>query len=124
MLGHRSLHMRMVYARIANRTVADEYAAAQARVDALYGDDVPANLRQLKNEHRRMLGNGSCTRPAGTDCTFEAICEGCGFFQALVEFRPRLKAQRDHAKAHGQTQRVELYERLLTGVDAATAESS
>ncbi len=71
-----------------------------------------------------MLGNGWCTRPAGIDCTFEAICEGCGFFQATVELRPRLKAQRNYAKAHGQTQRVELYERLLTDVDAATAESS
>ena len=123
MLGHRSLHMTMVYARIANRTVADEYAAAQAKVDALYEDDVPANLRQLKSEHRRMLGNGWCTRPAGTDCAFEAICEGCGFFQTTIEFRPRLKAQRDHAKAHAQTEREELYDRLLTGVDPAAAQS-
>ncbi len=83
MLGHRSLHMTIVYARIANRTVADEYAAAQAKVDALYGDDVPANLRQLKNEHRRMLGNGWCTRPAGTDCTFKASARAAG------SFRPR-----------------------------------
>lgn len=123
MLGHRSLHMTMVYARIANRTVADEYAAAQAKVDALYADEVPAELRQLKSEHRRMLGNGWCTRPAGTDCTFEAICEGCGFFQTTIEFRPRLEAQRDHAKAHGQPQRQELYERLITGIDAEAAES-
>ena len=122
MLGHRSLHMTMVYARIANRTVAEEYAAAQAKVDALYEDEVPASLRQLKSEHRRMLGNGWCTRPADTACVFEAICEGCGYFQTTVEFRPRIKAQRDHAKAHGQPQREALYDRLLTAVDGATAE--
>lgn len=82
--------------------MADEYAAAQAEVDALYEEDVPANLRPLKSEHPRMLGNGWCTRPAGTDWAFEAICEGCAFFQTTIDFRPRLEARRDHAKAHGQ----------------------
>ncbi len=38
--------------------------------------------------------------PAGTDCAFEAICEGCRFFQTTIDFWPRLEAQRDHAKAH------------------------
>ena len=69
-----------------------------------------------------MLGNGWCTRPADTDCAFEAICEGCGYFETTIEFRPRLKAQRDHAKAHGKPQREALYDRLLTADDGATAE--
>jgi site-specific recombinase XerD len=81
LLGHRSLRMTLTYARIANRTVADEYAAAQARVDALYDHGhEPADLTRLRQEHRRMLGNGWCTRPRGTDCSFEAICEGCGYY--------------------------------------------
>jgi site-specific recombinase XerD len=120
LLGHRSLRMTLTYARIANRTVADEYAAAQARVDALYNDnDEPADLAALRQEHRRMLGNGWCTRPRGTDCSFEAICEGCGHYQTSTEFAPTLRAQRDHAATHGQTTRVELYGALLDRLQAS-----
>ncbi|MGH9287255.1 MAG: tyrosine-type recombinase/integrase [Acidimicrobiales bacterium] len=120
LLGHRSLRMTLTYARIANRTVADEYAATQARVDALYDhSDEPADLTRLRHEHRRMLGNGWCTRPRGTDCAFEAICEGCGYYQTGVEFAPTLRAQRDHAASHGQTTRVELYGALLDRLEAS-----
>src|ERR1039458_1730892 len=35
MLGHRSMDMTLVYARIANRVVADEYAAVMEQIDAL-----------------------------------------------------------------------------------------
>lgn len=120
LLGHRSLRMTLTYARIANRTVADEYAAAQARVDALYDDnDEPADLAALRQEHRRMLGNGWCTRPRGTDCSFEAICEGCGYYETSVEFAPTLRAQRDHAATHGQTTRVELFGALLDRLEAS-----
>jgi len=120
MLGHRSLRMTLTYARIANPTVADEYAAAQTRVDALYDDsDEPADLAALRREHRRMLGNGWCTRPRGTDCSFEAICEGCGYYETSVEFAPTLRAQRDHAASHGQTTRVELYGALLERLEAS-----
>ncbi len=117
MLGHRSLRMTMVYARIANRTVADEYAAASAKVDALYEGDEAAHLRSLETEHRRMLGNGWCNRPRGSDCAFEAVCEGCGYYQTTVEFLPTLRAQRDHAGTHDQPERRELFDRLITGLD-------
>ena len=36
MLGHRSMRMTLVYARIADRTVADQYFAAADAVDQLY----------------------------------------------------------------------------------------
>jgi hypothetical protein len=36
MLGHRSMRMTLVYARIADRTVADEYFTAANKVDQLY----------------------------------------------------------------------------------------
>ena len=36
MLGHRSMRMTLVYARIADRTVADQYFAAAQAVDQLY----------------------------------------------------------------------------------------
>jgi integrase len=124
LLGHRSLRMTMVYARIANRTVADEYHAA-AKVDALYAEPEPLaetdEMRQLRAEHRRMLGNGYCTRPRHLDCSFEAICEGCGFYESTVEFIPTLRRQRDHAAAHDQPARQQLYDRLLADLDEHTA---
>src|SRR5271169_2998728 len=68
LLGHRSMRMTMVYARIANRTVANEYFSVSEKVEALY--DAPrelpagaegAEMRKLRSEtHRRMLGNGYC----------------------------------------------------------------
>ncbi len=82
MLGHRSLDMTLRYAKIANRTVADEYFAVTDQVDALYAQarELPAEaigpkMARLRREHHRLLGNGYCTRPAELDCAFEAICE-------------------------------------------------
>ena len=124
LLGHRSLRMTMVYARIANRTVADEYQAVAAKVEALYSEpERPKEtgaMRRLRTEHRRMLANGWCTRPAEMDCTFESLCEGCGFFETTVEFRPTLAAQRDHAAAHGQEARQARYQSLLDGLNRAS----
>ena len=60
-----------------------------------------------------MLGNGWCTRPAKLDCAMEAICEGCGFFQTTIAFRPTLQAQHDDALAKGQDGRAELLANLL-----------
>uniref|UniRef100_UPI00101E1CB2 tyrosine-type recombinase/integrase n=1 Tax=Phytoactinopolyspora endophytica TaxID=1642495 RepID=UPI00101E1CB2 len=42
LLGHRSLHMTLVYAKIADRTVADEYFTVSEKVEALY--DAPRQL--------------------------------------------------------------------------------
>jgi integrase len=39
LLGHRSLGMTLRYAKIASRTVADEYFAVTEKVEALYGQD-------------------------------------------------------------------------------------
>jgi hypothetical protein len=95
MLGHRSLDMTLRYAKIANRTVADEYFAVTDQVDALYEQAraLPANalgpkMARLRREHHRLLGNGYCTRPPELDCAFESICETCTFFQTSIEFRP------------------------------------
>jgi len=121
LLGHRTLRMTIRYARIANKTVADEYRAVAEKVEALYAEprDLPETpaMRRLRLEHRRMLGNGWCTRPAELDCSFEALCEGCGFFATTVEFKGTLTAQRDHAAAHGQRKRQVLYEGLIDGLE-------
>ena len=121
MLGHRSLRMTLTYARIANKTVADEYATASAKIDALYtATDPEQRLQQLAGEHRRMLANGWCNRPAATDCVYETICEGCGYYQTAIEFKPTLKAQADHAERNHQTERAAIYNRLLDGLPADT----
>jgi hypothetical protein len=89
----------MIYARIADKTVADEYLAVTEKVEALYGhpreltDDAEGReMRKLRTEmHRRMLGNGYCARPVEMDCHFESICESCSFFVTTIEFRPTLQ---------------------------------
>ena len=125
LLGHRSMRMTLVYARIADRTVADEYFSVSEKVEALY--DQPralpaeaegAEMRKLRVEmHRRMLGNGYCARPVGLDCHFESICESCTFFQTTIEFRPTLQAQRDDAAEKGQLGRQKVFDGLLARLD-------
>jgi len=125
LLGHRSMRMTMVYARIANRTVAEEYFAVSEKVEALYdaprelpADAEGAEMRRLRAEmHRRMLGNGYCARPVGLDCHFESICESCTFFQTTIEFRPTLQRQRDDAADKGQLGRQKVFDGLLTRLE-------
>jgi hypothetical protein len=124
MLGHRSLDMTLRYAKIASRTVADEYFAVTEKVEALYGqhpvlpaDAIGPNMARLRREHHRMLGNGWCTRPPELDCAFESICETCTFFQTSIEFRPTLTAQRDDATARHQDHRGQLFASLLARLD-------
>ena len=125
LLGHRSMRMTLVYARIADRTVADEYFSVSEKVEALYNqpralpaDAEGAEMRKLRVEmHRRMLGNGYCARPVGLDCHFESICESCTFFQTTIEFRPTLQAQRDDAAEKGQLGRQKVFDGLLARLD-------
>ena len=124
LLGHRSLDMTLRYAKIANRTVADEYFAVTEKVESLYqqGQPLPADtigprMARLRREHHRLLGNGYCTRPPELDCAFEAICETCTFFQTSIEFRPTLLRQRDHAAQHDQPHRADLFAKLLSRID-------
>jgi site-specific recombinase XerD len=124
MLGHRSLDMTLRDAKIASRTVADEYFAVTEKVEALYGQDpvLPADaigpeMARLRREHHRMLGNGWCTRPPELDCAFESICETCTFFQTSIEFRPALAAQHDDAIAKHQDHRGQLFTSLLARLD-------
>jgi len=125
LLGHKTLAMTMIYARIADKTVAEEYFNVTEKVEALYGqprqlprDDEGAEMRKLRGEmHRRMLGNGHCARPVETDCHFESICESCTFFVTTIEFRPTLQAQRDDAENKGQVARQKIFDGLLDRLD-------
>ena len=117
--------MTMVYARIADRTVADEYFAVTEKVEALYDqpNELPASAEgaemiKLRREMRqRMLGNGYCARPIEMDCHFESICESCSFFVTTIEFKPTLQHQRDDALAKGQVGRHKIFDGLLRRLD-------
>ena len=116
--------MTLRYAKIASRTVADEYFAVSEKVEALYGqapvlpgDAIGPKRARLRREHHRMLGNGYCTRPPELDCAFESICETCTFFQTSIEFRPTLAAQHDDTLAKNQTHRGQLFASLLARID-------
>jgi site-specific recombinase XerD len=130
LLGHKSLEMTMVYASIADRTVAEEYFRVSEKVEALYdsgGTALPAEdegkeMRKLRAEmHRRMLGNGYCARPVELDCHFESICESCTFFVTTIEFRPTLQAQRDDAANKGQVAREHIFNGILERLDQTPA---
>jgi integrase len=126
LLGHRTMTMTMVYARIADRTVADEYFAVSEKVEALYeraehhlpADAEGAEMLKLRREMTsRMLGNGHCARPAQMDCHFESICESCTFFVTTIEFRPTLQRQREDAAAKGQLGRQKIFDGILERLD-------
>jgi integrase len=123
LLGHRSLDMTRRYARIADRTVADAYFDVADKVDALYDSHPPVlALTDLEREiHSRLLGNGYCTRPRQLDCAHDSACENCVYFQTTIGFRPTLQAQHDDALSKNQTERAELFGKLLTviGRDAS-----
>jgi hypothetical protein len=121
LLGHKSLAMTLAYAKIADRTVADEYFRVTQQVESLYqqpaalpADAEGTEMRKLRAEmHRRMLGNGYCARPVEIDCHFESICETCTFFVTTVEFKPTLRRQRNDAAAKGQLGRQRIFDGLL-----------
>jgi len=127
LLGHHDLSMTMVYARIADRSVAEEYFAVTKKVESLYAAGHPATLpadaagpamRALNAEaNKRLLGNGYCGRPIELDCRYETICESCTFFFTTIEHRPTIQAQRDDADVKGQTGRRDVYDNLLRRLD-------
>lgn len=125
LLGHRSLSMTQVYAKISNRTVQEEYFAVSEQVDRLY---VPKSLelpkqaegpemRKLRRELEwRLLGNGYCTRDAKLACEFETICETCPCFVTTPEFLPTLQKQLADAEQKGQGGRAKIYAQLIERV--------
>ena len=121
LLGHRSMEMTLTYARIGDRVVADEYAAVNTQIDALYGQLAVAEtapMARLRREaHARMLGNGLCTRPVELDCRMESACETCAYFATGPEFTPVLLRQRDHARDHQQPERAALFDGLLNRIE-------
>ena len=127
LLGHRSLSMSLVYARISNRTVHEEYSAVTEQLEHLCGQPsmLPATaegpeMRQLRKEtHWRLLGNGYCTRPDGVPCEYEIICESCSCFVTTREFLPTLYSQKQDADEKGHTERAQIFNQLIQKVESS-----
>jgi integrase len=124
LLGHRSMRMTLTYARISDRTIADEYFRVTQAVEDNYrtAQPLPAeatgpNMRRLAADHRRLLGNGHCTRPVALDCQFETICERCGFYDTGPQFIEILRRQHNDAIDHGDHDRAQIFTGLLDGID-------
>jgi len=133
LLGHRSLSMTMVYARISDRTVQQEYASVSHRLEQLCDpsgtpvsekDEAPIPvaegklMQRLRQDHWRMLGNGYCTRPDGVPCEYETICESCPCFSTTVDFLPILHKQREDAEDKGQAQRAQIFRQLIQRMES------
>ena len=54
LLGHKTLAMTMVSARIADKTVADEYFSVTEKVEALYGQPQQLAATDEGSEMRRL----------------------------------------------------------------------
>lgn len=132
LLGHRSMRMTLTYARISDRTVAEEYFKVTEAVEARYqgndplpvGVDTDGTRRAAADAHRRLLGNGHCTRPVALDCQFESICERCGFFETGPEFIPILRRQRDDAADRCDLGRANVFDGLLSDISDDAPSSS
>ena len=107
--------MTLVYARISDDNVAEQYFKATRAVEA----DAAANPLGSTQTPRRLLANGHCTRPAELDCRFQTMCEGCGFYETSVEFIDILRRQRDDAASHADAARAKLYDELVRVIDAS-----
>ena len=118
LLGHRSPRMTLVYARISDENVADQYFAATQAVEAEAAAASSAQSTHASGPPRRLLANGHCTRPAELDCRFQTVCEGCGFYETSVEFIDILRRQRDDATAPADAARAKLYDQLVAVIDA------
>ncbi len=87
LLGHRSMRMTLVYARISDRSVADQYFAVTAAVEAAYQRTAPPADAKLVDGHPS----------PGEPCDPECSCEPCAAVDAAPSFGPgrsRARSQR------------------------------
>ena len=85
LLGHRSMDMTLIYARISDRTVADEYFKVTEAVEANYRQMGPlpvgagyADTTRPPTDHRRLLAKGHCTSLPSSAASSRASANGAG----------------------------------------------
>lgn len=121
LLGHRSPRMTLIYARISDENVAEQYFRATHAVEAETTAAPTTRNGEASGASRRLLANGHCTRPLELDCRFQSICERCGFYETNVEFVDILRRQRDDATAHADAARAKVYDELVKVIDTSCA---
>lgn len=137
LLGHTTLEMTMVYARIANPSLRREFDRVSQQVQAFYsvvsndgansdtrvqlpaGALGPAMTVTRRELEWRRLGNGWCTRRAYIDCRYELVCERCVHFNTDQLFLPVLESQHEDASRKGQHARIEFFGELISSVKQA-----
>ena len=127
MLGHRSMDMTLRYAKIANRTVADEYFAVTDKVEALYAQARPAARRRHRTEdgpaaprapppaRQRLLHP---TRRAGLRVRVD-LRDLHASSRPASSSGPPCKPNTTTPPAKGQHHRADLFDQLLTGLTKA-----
>jgi len=127
LLGHRSLRMTLVYAKIGDRTLQSEYLRATQKLESMCDQailELPAQfegpqMARLRQEmHWRLLGNGYCTRHPEMKCEYETICETCAFFWTTEAFIPTLQQQLEDAERKRQVGRARVFKRLIVELGA------
>lgn len=129
LLGHQSLSMTRVYARLSNHTLLKEYNTVSTRLEQLSGQAqehatadtfCPApSPDHPPQPHWRLLGNGYCTRPEGLPCEYETICEACPCFRSTPTLLPHLRRQLEDAQAKGHSRRADLLARVIQRLEVA-----
>lgn len=140
LLGHKGLEMTMVYARIANPKLRQEFERVSHQVQAFYssvgsesleaeapvvlpsGVLGPAMVATRREMEWRRLGNGWCTRRAYLDCRYELVCERCIHFNTDHLFLPVLEMQHADAIRKGQQARMEMFGKLIADLKRSEAE--
>jgi hypothetical protein len=120
-IKHRSPRMTLIYARISDENVAEQYFTATHAVEAETTAAPTTRSGEASGASRRLLANGHCTRPLELDCRFQSVCEGCGFHETNVEFVDILRRLRDDATDHADAARAKVYDELVKVIDTTCA---
>jgi len=121
--------MTMIYARIADKTVAEEYFSVTEKVEALYGHHVayPPTMRAPRCASFAARCTDGCSAtataqdPSRWTATSSPSARAAPFFVTTIEFRPTLQAQRDDAERKGQVARKKIFDGLLDRLDTTAS---
>ncbi len=119
------MRMTLTYARISDRTIADEYFRVTEDVEDAYrtAQPLPAGHRSrpMRNASLPTIAGCSATGtapdPIALDCQFETICESCGFYDTGPEFVEIIRRQQADAIDHADHDRAAVFTGLLDDID-------
>lgn len=121
------MRMTLTYARNSDRAVADEYSRVTEAVEAAHRDPEPLsadlegpNMVASPPITDACSATGTAPDSSRLDCTFESICERCGFYETGPPFVTIHTRQRDHAADNDQTDRAQIFTESLDGINDTT----